>query len=527
MKRIAIVIVIVLSSALMTACTGQAPPKGTVHPATDIPDQMDSMAGQTEESGNIHIVSDPQGFIDAIGPDRIIILEGDGFLLTELVSDGMGAEHKRPDISKSRYVNWEDWYGLVISGVDNLTIRGGGSGRFSLRTDVGEEKVMTFKQCTNLNIENLSAGHTNIPEYCGEGVLSFSACQNVGIRDCGIYGCGVVGMTIYDVDGMTVEDCEIYECSENLLYIYQSRNLQFRKVTFRDTGMYNLIVLDGNDDEGVKNLFFENCIFANNVASQESAFFFLVREAEGITVRRCDFINNNVNALDDGGSFIRYEDCTFDGNNFDNYGAVIGGYWVQMIGEFDDENYYDGYDEAKAILQSWVDSHPFQLGAEIEHNNNLLPSEAQGEDYSDEFYRFYLAIIRLGVAEILVHKETGALFHLDSPYNSVGFGPIDDWYNKDHAGYAPTFSANDARTIYSTWLSNHAEMSEYTLGLHYKIYEDGAYYYWFQAENPEWYWFNILADMETGELLFMMTPDGEDPTPTIEPLDDYYNRYYG
>ena len=182
--------------------------------------------------------------------------------------------------------------------------------------------------------------------------------------------------------------------------------------------------------------------------------------------------------------------------------------------------------EARAILQSWVDSHPFQLGAQINPDEALPLGEKQGEDYSNECYRFYLGITRLGVAEILVHKETGALFHLDSPYSSVGFVPIDDWYNKDHAGYAPALSANDARAVYNTWLGNHAGMSEYTLSLNYAIYEDGAYYYWFFAENPEWYWYNILVDMETGGLLFMMTPDGEDTTPTIEPMDDYYNRYY-
>jgi hypothetical protein len=181
--------------------------------------------------------------------------------------------------------------------------------------------------------------------------------------------------------------------------------------------------------------------------------------------------------------------------------------------------------EARSILQTWVDSHPFQLGAEIDPDEYLLPGEKQGEDYSDEFYRFYLSITRLGVAEILVHKETGELFHLDSPYSSVGFGPIDDWYNKDHAGYEPSLSVSDAREIYNVWLNNHAEMSEYTISLDHEIYGDGAYY-WFQAENPEWYWYNILVDMETGELLFMMTPDGEDPAPDIEPLDDYYNRYY-
>ena len=156
----------------------------------------------------------------------------------------------------------------------------------------------------------------------------------------------------------------------------------------------------------------------------------------------------------------------------------------------------------------------------------MLSGEKHGEDYSYEFYRFYLSIVRLGVAEILVDKETGALFHFDSPYSSVGFAPIDDWYNADHAAYAPALSADDARAVYRTWLSRHGAMSAYTLGPHYDLYEDGGYYYWFQAENPEWYWFNILVHMDTGELLFMMTPDGEDPEPEIEPLDDYFERYF-
>ena len=183
-------------------------------------------------------------------------------------------------------------------------------------------------------------------------------------------------------------------------------------------------------------------------------------------------------------------------------------------------------DEAREILQAWVDSHPFHMGAAIVPDEQLMSGEKQGEDWDERMYTFYLGITRLGVAEILVHKETSALYHSDSPYSSVGFTSIDNWYNKDHAEYAAALSANDARAIYNTWLGKHAEMSAYTLGP-YDIFQDGAYYYLFQAENAEWYWFNILVDMQTGELLFMMTPDGEDPTPITEPLDDYYNRYYG
>jgi hypothetical protein len=41
------------------------------------------------------------------------------------------------------------------------------------------------------------------------------------------------------------------------------------------------------------------------------------------------------------------------------------------------------------------------------------------------------------------------------------------------------------------------------------------------------YWFSILVNVETGELLCRILPDGLDPTESIEPLDNWYNRYYG
>ena len=86
-------------------------------------------------------------------------------------------------------------------------------------------------------------------------------------------------------------------------------------------------------------------------------------------------------------------------------------------------------DEARGILQGWVDSHPFQLGAhpDPESDNHIVDGV--------EYYRFYLSIIRCCVAEILVHKETGALFHL-SPLGDNTFEPVDDWYNREHAAYA-------------------------------------------------------------------------------------------
>ena len=88
-------------------------------------------------------------------------------------------------------------------------------------------------------------------------------------------------------------------------------------------------------------------------------------------------------------------------------------------------------------------------------------------------------------------------------------------------------TADEARDIYNAWLGNRAELSDYTIGDASEAYEhDGEAYYLFRADEMSRYWYNILVHMETGALLFMMTPDGEDPETTIEPLDDWYDEHY-
>ena len=84
-------------------------------------------------------------------------------------------------------------------------------------------------------------------------------------------------------------------------------------------------------------------------------------------------------------------------------------------------------------------------------------------------------------------------------------------------------SAEEARALYTVWLETHPELAEYTLSAVDDTYEwQGEQYHMFHTARPDWYWYNILVHTETGELLFLMTPDGEDPVTTVEPLEDWY-----
>ena len=99
---------------------------------------------------------------------------------------------------------------------------------------------------------------------------------------------------------------------------------------------------------------------------------------------------------------------------------------------------------------------------------------------------------------------------------------------------APTsLLPEDARAIAQAWLDEHPDI-QFTGGMpnifkheYHDTVIDGEDYYLFFLDNPEAYWFSVLVHTETGSLLHRFMPDGEFPIEEIEPLDEWYNRYYG
>ena len=179
-------------------------------------------------------------------------------------------------------------------------------------------------------------------------------------------------------------------------------------------------------------------------------------------------------------------------------------------------------DEARAILQGWIDNHPFQLSSSLEPESDDHVIAGVG------YYRFYLGIERFGVAEILIHKVTGELFHLASPDNTT-FEPLDNWYDENHSPelHSVTLTEVKAREIAQAWLDSHPIQDPNVLELEYdNAIADDEEYYAFYLDSHEMYWFSILVRKETGELFCRVKSDGEFPTEDIEPLDDWYIRFF-
>lgn len=206
----------------------------------------------TEEQTEVH-VSTVDELIAAIAPNTAIILDEKVYDLS--TATGYGTD-------SGEYYYWEDIYdgpGLVITGVDNLTIRSVDGNRtlHFLEAVPRYANVLTFNGCTNICVSGFTAGHTEEPGYCTGGVFRFQDCDAVLAANCGMYGCGTLGVSAENCGDVTVSNCEIYECSQGGISMYNVKGATIEKCTFRDLGGDELsfygctdVSVDGTEVDG-------------------------------------------------------------------------------------------------------------------------------------------------------------------------------------------------------------------------------------------------------------------------------------
>ncbi len=192
-------------------------------------------SAETPQQLSVH-VSTVDEFLAAIGPNREIIL--DQTLYDFSTATGYGSTY-------GEYYYWEDVYdgpGLVIQNVENLTIRGG-TGKIkghNLTAVPRYADVLQFKACKNITLKDFTAGHTIEPGSCAGNVLEFKDSDSITIENCGLFGCGVIGVKAEYCSDIQVRGCDIYECSFQGIQIRESRKINIEGNTFRDLGDANI-----------------------------------------------------------------------------------------------------------------------------------------------------------------------------------------------------------------------------------------------------------------------------------------------
>ena len=188
---------------------------------------------ETTEGNRTQVeVSTVDELIAAIAPGtEIVLADGEYDLST---AKGYGKD-------STDYWFWSEEFdgpALVITGVDDLVIRSesGDVTKCTISAVPRYANVLSFRSCTGVTLQGLTAGHTVEPGYCTGGVLDFYGCHGVMVNNCGLYGCGILGIQASTCRDITVKHCDIYECSYGGVAMSDVNGVNIENCLFRDLG---------------------------------------------------------------------------------------------------------------------------------------------------------------------------------------------------------------------------------------------------------------------------------------------------
>ena len=192
-------------------------------------------------------------FLAAIAPDtEIILADGEYDLST---ARGYGTD-------STPYWFWSEEFdgpGLAITGLGNLVIRSesGDVKKCVISAVPRYANVLSFRSCRDVTVQGITAGHTVEPGYCMGGVLYYRGCHGVLVENCGLYGCGILGVQAEICSDVTVKHCDIYECSYGGIRMSEVNGAQIENCKFRDLGGSSLgfyecrdVTVDGQEVHG-------------------------------------------------------------------------------------------------------------------------------------------------------------------------------------------------------------------------------------------------------------------------------------
>lgn len=207
--------------------------------------------------------------IDAIGSNKTILISKKINITSDLRSyinsgriyllPNWDSQPSRPGVyARKLYEEYE----LLIYGIDNLSILGTSNQSSQILTEYAAAEVLNFKNCDNVTISNLTFGHLVPTGGCDGGVLYFSDSNRITINSCDLFGCGVLGISAFGTNNITVNNTAIRDCSDATLWLSDCQNISFSSCSFlRNRGGDWIGQIQVSKSGNVK---FTNCVFSKN-----------------------------------------------------------------------------------------------------------------------------------------------------------------------------------------------------------------------------------------------------------------------
>ena len=204
--------------------------------------------------------------LDAIASNRMIILTGDYYNITEALQDPKYANLEldyESSKTTAKTIFWMDNFDgpeLHVANVQNLTIVAGQDVvMFVIEPRYAD--VITFERCSGIKLQGITFGHTD-EGYCDRGVLGFYNCSHCEVDRCDLFGCGTEGVAISRCEYMTFTATKIRDCSYHIMHVNESSHILFNGCQFFRNREFEQVNISGCYD-----VVFDNCMFANNTGT--------------------------------------------------------------------------------------------------------------------------------------------------------------------------------------------------------------------------------------------------------------------
>lgn len=216
---------------------------------------------------------------------------------------------------------------ITISSCTNLTIKAEHSGFAEILTQDGSAPVVRITSSSDIALEGMILGHDS-PGYqmggCGDDVMDeynsghviyASGSENVSVKNCDLYGCGIIGVYLSNVNGFEADGCVIRDCMAYAVHTYtwSSGNAAAK---------------------------FTNCVISGNAYDDNFASTYpCINAMSDAVFESCVFINNHSKTLADSEEKVTFdENCKFYDNVWQDkepklYGVCLNGITWQIVSE--------------------------------------------------------------------------------------------------------------------------------------------------------------------------------------------------
>ncbi|MBR2575934.1 MAG: S-layer homology domain-containing protein, partial [Firmicutes bacterium] len=240
-----------------------------------------------------YYVDSVEELMDAIGPGRDIHLAPGTYDLTSWINERVGDS---PDWDNPYVIINEvsDGYEVQILGLKNTEFLSsdGKAGSVKITVEPRCASVLSFYDCDNVMLTNLTLGHTPGKGECAGAVITASICGELWLDGLDLYGCGAYGISMDDVMGVYAENCVIRDCTEGLMKCSDAQIARFFGCQFRKTRGQHLISAAGDSW-----LIFEECSFRNLSWDKNGGAFLDVEEDSAVNFYDCSFPKTVLQAI--------------------------------------------------------------------------------------------------------------------------------------------------------------------------------------------------------------------------------------